>query len=450
MQTFDILVRGGLVVTGSDIAQADVGIKGEKITAVSPGLDDDQAQKVINADGKYVFPGLFDVHTHPVYTDDMGELSRVAAYGGITTLIHYAYVKPGQEVLPTLKIFREEGLSKSVLDFALHAGLFDVENQLADVPAAFNMGVTSFKVFMTYAKLKWMTDDYWLTTLADVVAQEKGLLMVHAENGLVTDYLEDKILREGRDPVKNFMLVCPDLLEAEAINRAVTISQLMGSALYIVHNSAAACLQPLRRAKAEGITVIGETCPQYLTLNDETTQKFKAQAKMGPPLRTKVDNEALWEGLADGTLSTIASDHAPKAKRIEDDFVLAPFGGPQTESMVVMAYHEGVNKGRITLPRFVELFSENPARIWGMYPKKGIIAVGSDADLVIFDPTYSWKISAENQHSNAGFTLYEGRDVMGKPVLTMQRGEIILENGSIVAKPYRARHLSTDTSHLYE
>ena len=158
MQTFDILVRGGLVVTGSDIAQADVGIKGEKITAVSPGLDDDQAQKVINADGKYVFPGLFDVHTHPVYTDDMGELSRVAAYGGITTLIHYAYVKPGQEVLPTLKIFREEGLSKSVLDFALHAGLFDVENQLADVPAAFNMGVTSFKVFMTYAKLKWMTD----------------------------------------------------------------------------------------------------------------------------------------------------------------------------------------------------------------------------------------------------------------------------------------------------
>jgi dihydropyrimidinase len=325
-----------------------------------------------------------------------------------------------------------------------------VEHQLEDVPAAFKMGITSFKVFLTYAKLKWMTDDYWFSALADVVAQEKGLTMIHSENGLVTDYLEDKMLREKRDPVKNFMQVRPDWLEAEAINRAMMVAHVFGSALYVVHNSAGACLVPLRRAQAQGWKVIGETCPQYLTLNDEITQKFKAQAKMGPPLRLKSDNEALWQGLADGTLSTVASDHAPKAKKIDDDFFAAPYGGPQTESMVTMVYSEGVNKGRITLPRLAQVFSENPAKIFGLYPQKGTISVGSDADVVVFDPAYNWTISSKNQHSGAGFTLYEGRDVMGKPVMSMQRGDMILEDGKIVAKPGRGKFLATDTSHLYK
>lgn len=444
------LIKGGLVVSGKGIIKADVGISGEKIVEVAPEIDAGRAGQVIDASGQYVIPGIIDPHTHPVYVDDMGGLSLTAAHGGITTLIHFAYIKPDQEVLPTVNQFIEDGLNKSYTDFALHLGLFDVENQIKHLPTIFKMGITSFKVFMTYAKLKWMSDDYWLTAVMDVAAREKGLVMVHAENGLATDYLEDKYLREGRSPAETFTAMRPDLLEAEAVNRAMSLAQVMGAVLYVVHNSAAACLEPLRRAQANGWKVIGETCPQYLTLTDETTQRLKAQAKMGPPLRTKADNEGLWEGLADGTLQTVGSDHAPKIKNIEDDFFAAPYGAPQTETMLRMVYHEGVNKGRITLPRLVQVMSENPAKIFGLYPKKGVIQPGSDADVVIYDPLIEEKLSVTNQHSNVNFTLYEGIEVMGAPVMTISRGEIIVQGGKLVGKAGRGQFLKTSTSHLYD
>jgi len=450
-ESLNILIKGGVVVTAMGMQRADVGISGEKVTEIALEIDEKRARRVIDASNKYVLPGVIDPHTHPVYMDDMGGTSITAAFGGVTTLIHYAYVKPNMEVMPTVKKFHDDGLSKSVLDFALHLGLFDVKNQIQDLPAAFKFGVTSFKVFLTYAKLAWMTDDYWMTAVMDVAAQEKGLAMVHAENGLATDYLEDKYNREGANPLEKFMAVRPDLLEAEALNRAMSIAQVMGCVLYVVHNSAGACLEPLRRAQQWGWKVIGETCPQYLTLtHDETTVKFGAQAKVGPPLRTKVDNEALWGGLADNSLQVVGSDHAPKPKKVDDDFFAAQYGAPQTETNLRMIYHEGVNGGRITLPRMVEVMCENPAKIFGLYPRKGTIKVGSDADIVVFDPTRKQVISASNQHSNVGFTLYEGREVMGVPLLTMQRGEVIVEGHQLVAKPGRARYLPTNTSHLYE
>jgi len=449
MNSLTVVVKGGTVVSPEGMARADVGIKGDKVALVAPDISPEGA-RVIDAAGKYVIPGAIDVHTHPVYTDDLGGMSVTAAFGGVTTMIHYGYVKPGQKVIPTLEWFRDEGLSKSYLDFSLHGGLFDVEHQLAEVPAAFKMGVTSFKVFLTYAKLKWMTDDYWMTALMDVVGHERGLSMVHAENGLATDYLEDKFNREGRSPVDTFTDVRPALLEAEALNRAMMVAQVMGSALYVVHNSAEACLEPLRRGQRNGWKVWGETCPQYLTLTKEITQKFRAQAKMGPPLRTPEDNEALWQGLADGTLSTIGSDSAPKAKKVNDDFFAAPYGAPSIETMLRMVYHEGVNKGRITLPKLVEVMCANPAKIFGLYPQKGCLQTGSDADVVLIDPTRKEVITAPNLHSGAGFTLYEGREVMGATTLVMQRGAVIMEEGKLVAKPGQARFMPTDTSHLYD
>jgi len=300
---------------------------------------------------------------------------------------------------------------------------------------------------MTYAKLKWMTDDYWMTALMDVVAQQRGLVHVHCENGLATDYLEDKYNRAGDDARKMFTAMRPALLEAEATNRAISIAQVVGCAVYIVHNSAAENLDSLRRAQANGWRVVGETCPQYLALTDETTQRLGSLAKIGPPLRTARDNAALWQGLRDGTITTIGSDHAPKAKT--SDFFESQYGAPHIETMLPVCYDLAVNEGKLPLTQLIAAMSETPARTFGLYPRKGAIQVGSDADLVIFDPSRTWTITASNQHSKAGFTLYEGRTVTGAVDLTMQRGRIIVADGAVRATRGAAQFLPTDTSHLY-
>ncbi len=446
-ETLDTLITNGLVVAEGKITRADIGIRGEKIVSVAPPSSL-HASRIIDASDKYIFPGILDAHVHPIYLDDKYDTSASAAFGGVTTMIHYAYVKPNEKIIPTLEKFRDDGLQNSLLDFGMHAGLFEVEHQLQDVPDAFQMGVTSFKVFMTYAKLKWMTDDYWMTALMDVVGQERGLVHVHCENGLATDYLEDKYNRAELDAKKMFTAMRPALLEAEATNRAISIAQVMNCAVYIVHNSAAENLEPLRRAKQNGWRVIGETCPHYLALTDETTQQLGSLAKIGPPLRTARDNDALWEGLREGTITTIGSDHAPKAKL--GNFFDSPYGAPHIETMLPVCYDEGVGRGRVSLPTLIAALSETPAKIFGLYPQKGALRVGSDADLVIFDPHKTWTISNTNQHSKAGFTLYEGRTVTGAVELTMQRGHVIVENGELRGEKGHAQFLSTDTSHLYE
>jgi dihydropyrimidinase len=382
--------------------------------------------------------------------DDMGATAVSAAFGGVTTMVHFGYVRPGMPFIPTLEKFRDEGEANSVLDFALHAGLFDVENQLEHIPRAFEMGITSFKVFMTYAKLKWMTDDYHMLALMEEVASHKGLVMVHCENGLATDYLEDKFLREKRSPAEAFTAMRPSILEAEATHRAMALAQVAGCQIYIVHVSAVPVLDTIRQAKAQGWRVWAETCPQYLTLTSQTTLEQGPLAKIGPPLRTPEDNRALWGGLADGTLDTVGSDHAPKDKKLEDDFFDAPYGSPQIETMLTLLYDGGVNAGHITLPRLVQVTSENPARIFGLYPQKGSLEPGADADLVLYDPESRHVISHANQHSNARYTLYEGREVIGAPTLTMQRGRVIVQDGELKTEPGTGRFLSTRTEPLYD
>ena len=385
-EKYDLLIQKGIVVTGSGVRKADVGIKGEKIVAVKPGLLEREASRTINASGKYVMPGVIDVHVHPVYEDDLGGLSYTAAFGGTTTLIHFAYAKPGMKLIDTIKKYQEEGLQKSYLDFGIHGTLFDPASQVEEIPRAFDLGVSSFKMFMTYAKLKWMTDDYHLTAAMDLISDGGGLAMVHAENGLVTDYLEDRSLRKGEDQKKVFLKTRPDLLEAEAIFRALTIATITRCPLYIVHLSTEKGVIPIQRAKEEGQRVYVETCPQYLTMTDAKLQKLGPLAKIGPPLRNEKDRLALWKAIQKGIIDVVASDHAPKAKKIEDPFFEAPYGSPQSETMLTVTYDEGVNKKRIKPSKLVQLLSENPAKIFGLYPEKGTIQKGSDADLVIFDP----------------------------------------------------------------
>jgi dihydropyrimidinase len=288
-----------------------------------------------------------------------------------------------------------------------------------------------------------MTDDYHLAKAMDLIAECGGMAMVHAENGMVTDYFEDRSLKRGEDQKKVFLKTRPDYLEAEAIFRAISIAAVTRCPLYIVHLSTARGVLPIQQAKSEGDTLYVETCPQYLTMTDAKLQKLGPLAKIGPPLRTEKDRLALWKAIQKGIIDTVASDHAPKAKRIEDPFFEAPYGSPQTETMLTVTYDEGVNRGRIRVNRLVQLFSENPAKIFGLYPKKGTIQRGADADLVIFDPHAVHTIRQGNQHSGAPYTLYEGRRCKGKPVLVMQRGKILIEDGEMKGRPGDGKFLPT-------
>ena len=439
---FDLLLVGGIVVTGEGMRRADVGVRGEAIAAVEPNLGRDVAAEVVDVTGRYVFPGVIDAHVHPVYVDGVEDCSRVAAYGGTTTLIHYAYARTGDNLLQKVEEMLADGQSNSLLDFGLHGGMFEAPKQLQDVPKVFEMGIRTFKFFMPYIKQGWTTDDYHLIKAMDMLAGLGGMVMVHAENGGAIDYMEDKYLT-GPDAAKYFNVTRPAAMEEEAVFRAIRMAEVMECPLYIAHNTTARALRHIREAQDAGMPVYAETCPQYLTLTKDIIEERGALAKIGPPIRTAADRAALWDGLADGTIQTVASDHAPKFKDVDGDFLEQPFGSPQIETVLPLTYDGGVNRGHISVVRLVQVLCENPARIFGLYPKKGTIAVGSDADLVVFDPTREFSIRADNQHSNVGYTLYEGRSVLGWPEMSFQRGRRVLWQGKVVAEPGVGRFLPT-------
>ena len=439
---FDLLLTGGVVVTGERMRRADVGVRKGRVAAVEPGLEEGGADEVVDVSGRYIFPGVIDVHVHPVYLDSVEGCSRVAAYGGTTTILHYAYARTGDNLLEKVTEMKEDGLANSRLDFGLHGGLFEAERQLDDIPAVFDLGVSGFKFFMPYIKEGWTTDDYHLMKAMDMLAELGGMALVHAENGGAIDYLEDKLL-SGPDAKQHFVATHPAAMEEEAIFRAIRMAEVTGCPLYIPHNTTVRALRHIREAREAGLPVFGETCPQYLTLTEEVIEERGALAKIGPPIRTAEDRAALWEALADGTLQVVGTDHAPKHKDVDGDFLEQPFGSPQIETLLPLVYDGGVNAGHIGPVRVAQVLSENPARIFGLYPQKGTIAVGSDADLVVFDPHRSFTIRAENQHSNAGYTLYEGHTVLGWPEMSFQRGRRVLWKGEVVAEPGGGEFLAT-------
>jgi len=444
-QQFDLLLTGGTVVTGAGMRRADVGSKGETIAAVEPDLprDAEHANQVVDVTGKYVFPGIIDVHVHPVYLDDVEACSRVAAYGGTTTLLHFAYARTGDSLLQKVQEMLEDAQARSRLDFGLHGGMFEAPRQVPEIPRVMELGVRTFKFFLTYLKQGWYTDDYQLIKAMDILAERGGMAIVHCENGGAIDYLEDKYLKGPNASAKFFNASRPAALEEEGVFRTIRLAEVVGCKVYIPHVTAGRVLRPIRQAQQEGLPVYAETCPQYLNLTQAIIDQRGALAKIGPPIRSAQDNETLWAGLRDGTLSVVASDHAPKAKDVNGDFLTQGFGSPQIETLLPMTYDGGVNTGHIGVVRLVQVLCENPARIFGLYPRKGTIAVGSDADLVVFDPTREFTIRAENQHSNVGYTLYEGRTVLGWPEMSFQRGKRVLWQGEIVAEPGQGHFLPT-------
>ncbi len=443
MEQYDLLLANGAVVTGGRMFRADVGVRGETIAAVGPDLPREGAAQVIDAAGKTIFPGIIDVHVHPVYLDDVEHSARVAAYGGTTTVLHFAYGRTGESLLQKVEEMLADATARSLLDFGLHGGMFDAPKQVPEIPAVMALGVRTFKFFLTYLKQGWYTDDYQLIKAMDILAGHGGMAMVHCENGGAIDYLEDKYLKGPNASASFFNASRPAALEEEGVFRAIRLAEVVGCPLYIPHVTTRRVLRHLVDARAAGLTVYGETCPQYLNLTQAILEARGALAKIGPPIRSEEDRLALWDALRDGVLSVVASDHAPKAKDVHGDFLAQGFGSPQIETLLPMTYQGGVNEGHIGVVRLAQVLCENPARIFGLYPAKGAIAPGSDADLVVFDPNREFTIRAENQHSKVGYTLYEGRTVLGWPELTFQRGKPVLRDGEVVAQPGQGRFLRT-------
>jgi len=439
--SFDLLLKGGILVRGNGLFAHDLAVQGEKIVAVEPRIPAISAKKVIEIPGMYLLPGVIDVHTHPLYEDDFAKTAITAAWGGTTTMVHYAYAFPGKNVKETISAAVAEASRLSCLDFGFHVGLFQVEKQYPQIPDAFELGVRTFKMFMTYQKLGRMTSDYYLMAAFDLIGRSGGMAMVHAENGLATDFLEDKFNAEGVPAIEAFTRMRPASLEAEAINRAIAIAEVTGCPIYIPHISVKRGLEPIIQAKRRGQKVFAETCPQYLELTEKDLYRFKALAKIGPPLRTPEDNDALWQRLADGTIDVVASDHAPKAKKQDEDFFNAGYGSPQAETLLSVTYDGGINRNRLTLPRLVQVLAENPARIFGLYPRKGILEKGADADIVVFDPGLRHILKGETQHTKAGYTLFEGRECLGRPVLTLQRGRVVLDREKLIARPGDGKYI---------
>lgn len=446
IEEFDLLLSGGVVVTGAGIRRADVGVRGETIAAVAASLPREAAREVIDVAGKYVFPGIIDAHVHPVYLDNVEASSRVAAFGGTTTLLHFAYARTGDSLYQKTYEMIEDGCAHSCLDFGVHGGMFEAPKQVPEIPRTMELGVRTFKFFMTYLKQGWYTDDYQLIKGMDLLAGRGGMAIVHCENGGGIDYLEDKYLKGPNASAKNFNKTHPAALEEEGVFRAIRLAEVADCALYIPHVTAARVLRPIRQAKADGLRVFAETCPQYLNLTEDIIDQRGALAKIGPPIRSADDQAALWAALRDGTLDTVASDHAPKAKDVHGDFLAQGFGSPQLETLLPITYDGGVNGGHIGVVRLVQALCENPARIFGLYPKKGTIAIGSDADLVVYDPNAAYTLRDENQHTAVGYTLYNGRTVLGWPEMSFQRGQRVLWQGEIVAQPGRGQFLPTMTS----
>lgn len=449
----DILVKNGIVVDGGRMTRTALLIEDASIVDHVSDPDDAMADTVVDAGGQYVLPGLIDAHLHPVYADRIDTLSRAAATGGITTLIPYigavAAWGQGGGLVDAVSAFIEEGQASSILDFGVHATLTQnvMENVERSLAALTRMGVISFKAFTAYKKRGMQLQDEELLAVMRLVAGLGGLFATHSENGPMLDDLERAAVLRGDVTPECYPPTHPSISEAEAVFRVLSLARVTGCAMYLPHVSAAQTLEVIRLFKKwhpdQRIHV--ETCPHYLTLTDAALQKRGTLAKMSPPLRKTEDIRALWQAVDDGLVEVIASDaagHTIAANEPLFDAVFdAPHGTPGVDTAFTVTYDEGVNTGKVTLPRLVETFCENPARIFGLYPRKGTLAKGADADLVLFDPGAAHTIAAKNPHTHVDYSLYENRACLGAPTLVMQRGRVIMQNGDIEAKPGQGRFL---------
>jgi dihydropyrimidinase len=450
------LIRNGTVVTARETRAADVRIEGGRITEVGPSLPANPADHAIDASGMYVMPGGIDAHTHLdmplgdiVSSDDFETGTRAAAFGGTTCIVDFAIQARGTRMRDALDTWWKKAEGRATIDYGLHMIVTDLGGAgLEDMDDMVGEGVASFKLFMAYPN-SLMVDDATIFKALSRTAKNGALICMHAENGGVIDVLIARALAEGKTAPIYHALTRPPLAEAEAVHRAIAIAEIAGAPVYIVHVSSEDALEQVREARDRGVPVFAETCPQYLLLSIEDLERpnFEgAKYVLTPPLRPKEQQGKLWDGLKHDQLQVVSTDHCPfcfaDQKTLgKDDFSKIPNGGPGIENRMQLIYHYGVNSGKLSLNRFVETVSTAPARIFGLYPKKGEIAPGSDADVVIWDPNAAHTISARTHHMRVDYSMFEGFEVRGNARTVLSRGEVIVDGGRFLGKAGRGHYL---------
>ena len=453
--TLDLVIRGGTLATASDTFRADVGIRDGRVAAIAEALD---GADVIDATGKLVLPGGIEAHCHiaqesatgGMTADDYRTGSISAAFGGNSCIIPFAAQHRGMGVTETLDLYDGRAEGRSVIDYSYHLIVADpTETALREeLPAAFARGVTSFKVFMTYELMR--IDDGQFLDILSVAKAHGALTMVHAENSGIIEWISRRLVEAGHTAPRYHAISHPAAAEVEAINRAITLARFVDAPLLIVHVSTPEGAGLVARARLEGARIFGETCPQYLFLDRSDLDRpgmEGAKFVCSPPLRDEATREALWRHVQAGTFSVVSSDHAPYrfdetgklAHGPDATFKRIANGMPGLALRLPLLFSEGVGRGRITLNQFVALASTNAAKLYGMHPAKGTIAIGSDADIAIWDPAETRTVRAEDQHDAMDYTPYEGRELTGWPVSVLSRGERVVDGGELVAEPGRGR-----------
>ncbi len=457
---FDTVIKNGVVVTASDTFASDVGIVGDTISAIAQQLPIEGASRVIDAAGRYVMPGGIDVHTHldmpfggTTSSDDFETGTIAAAFGGTTTLVDFAIQYKGQTLRQAFEAWMKKAERKAAIDYAFHCIITELgDAHLEEMDALVREGVSSFKLFMAYPGV-FMLDDATIFRAMSQAAKSGGLICMHAENGGAIDVIVRRALAEGKRAPKYHALTRPTTAEAEATARAIALAEMAGAPVYIVHLSCNDALEKVREARDRGLPAYAETCPQYLFLSIENfdVPGFEgAKYVFTPPLREKWHQEKLWQGLAKDDLQVVSTDHCPfcykEQKELgKDDFTKIPNGGPGIEHRLSLVYTGGVHGKRFSPNRFVQLVSTAPAKLFGLYPHKGTVAVGSDADLIVFDPDAEQVISARTHHMRVDYSMFEGIRVKGIPQIVLSRGRVVVEGGKFVGRAGAGQFLRRQT-----
>jgi dihydropyrimidinase len=452
-----VLIKNGTVVNADSTVKADLLINGETIKEIRAGIPAGAAETVVDATGLLLLPGGIDAHTHldmpfggTTSADDFLTGTRAAAIGGTTTIVDFAIQARGTKMRTALDTWWKKAEGKACIDYGLHMIVTDLPDAgLEDMDDLVREGVASFKLFMAYPNVL-MVDDATIFKALRQTAKNGALVCMHAENGSVIDVIVQQALAEGKTAPIYHALTRPTRAEAEAVHRAIAMSEMAGAPVYIVHLSSEDALNQVREARDRGLPAFAETCPQYLLLSIEDNMEDKgwegAKYVFTPPLRERANQPKLWDGLRSDNLQVVSTDHCPfcfEDQKVlgKDNFTKIPNGGPGIENRLQLLHHHGVGQGNLSLNRFVEIVSTAPARIFGMYPKKGVLAPGSDADIVLWDQAAEHIISAATHHMRVDYSMFEGFHVRGNARDVYARGELIVSKGQFVGKPGRGNYL---------